>query len=290
VLFASTRISVAGFARAWITCRIVGVVLRPELVRRRARREVRGAGKQSIRGQVAVGVDNHGAHSLRPRSRLESPWQGGGREGEVGRELQLPRGLVPCGLHGNEGHARVDRERRHEVSAALLGAVDVHRRYALLATQRDIDVEGAAGGLDGSDAHQRQGPELDARRGDTLGVEGGVVEPLDHRVGVPELTRGAGSERQALERHTAGERLGAFAEEAGGDGTLGKVVKGLAIVPGHEDIDATLDRGISGQGGETEKEQTHERCQDASVSHSNPPCPEGRPVREHHIVPGPSHT
>ena len=29
-------------------------------------------------------------------------------------------------------------------------------------------MEGAAGGLDGSGAHQRQGPELDARRGGTV--------------------------------------------------------------------------------------------------------------------------
>src|SRR5262249_21899972 len=154
---------------------------------------------------------------------------GGGREGEAAGEIQLARGLVPRGLHRNEGQARVDRERRQEVPAAVRGADDAHRRLTLLARERDVDVERAASRLERRDAHQRDSLELDARHGGAGRIEDGVVEPLDDRVGAVELAGGSGLERQALEGHTAGEGRGALAEEAGGYRMIGEVVERPAV-------------------------------------------------------------
>lgn len=242
--------------------------LGPEPVRGLARGEVRGAGKQSVGDQVAVGIDHHGVDPLQRRAGREAPGQGAGGEGEAPGELQLARALVPRRLDGDERHAGIDRERGDESSAGLLRAEDAHRRHPLLAAEGDVDVEGAAGGLDGGGAHQRQGPELDARLGDPIVPEDGVVEPLDDRVSAPELARAAGRERQAPERHPAGERLGALAEEIGGDGIEGKIVEGPAVPHGGEDVDTALNDGIGEYRGEAKQEQHPKHHQDRSVSHA----------------------
>ena len=265
-----------------VVAHILGAAVSLDLVcrdtaRRHARHEVRGTGELRVGEEVAVSVDDDVARPLLRHAVREAPREGLGGEGEAARELQLARGLAP-GLHGDEGQAHVDRERRDEGAAVLLGAMDRHRGRALRAAEGDVGVEGAAGGPDRGDAHQRQGAELDPGGGGAPGVEGSVVEPLDDRVGVRELARGLGGERQALEGDPAGERFGALAEEAGGDGALGEVVGGPAVGRGHEDVDAAPDREIGGQRGEAEQERAHERCQDGSVPHVIS-FPERRSVR-----------